>query len=279
MSIQLDKKSFILYKDSLNILLEMTDEEAGEFIKAIYYYQINGELPQLNSGMKWAINPFINQFIRDDEDWIDKKNKASQAGRASANARQQKQHPSTAVESVEQDATDSTVNVTVTVTANDTANDTVKKQNNASDDADSVSEIFEYWKQVMESPRSKIDDKRTKAIKARLKDYSVEYIKLAIDGCSLTDWNMGRSEKSNGKKYNDIELICRDNTHLDDFAKVAESSKKSNVVFKINKDSTVEFWSYIDQEWQHPIGYTPERALADMDQYGWNLQSDDREVK
>ena len=36
MSIQLDKKSFILYKDSLNVLLEMTDGEAGEFIKAIY---------------------------------------------------------------------------------------------------------------------------------------------------------------------------------------------------------------------------------------------------
>lgn len=177
MSIQLDKKSFILYKDSLNVLLEMTDEEAGEFIKAIYYYQINGELPQLNSGMKWAINPFINQFIRDDEDWIDKKNKASQAGRASANARQQKQHPSTAVESVEQDATDSTVNVTVTVTANDTANDTVKKQNNASDDAMLVVDYFNQVNQTTNTGAKTVLDGLNKI----LKEYSIDDVKLVID--------------------------------------------------------------------------------------------------
>lgn len=91
--------------------------------------------------------------------------------------------------------------------------------------ADSVSEIFDYWKQIMESPRSKLDDKRTKAIKRALVYHSVEEIKQAIDGCSFTDWNMGRSLASNGKKYNDIELICRDNDHIDSFIQMAETNK------------------------------------------------------
>ena len=36
------KKSFILFVDSLGILEEMTDEQAGKFIKIIYQYQKTG---------------------------------------------------------------------------------------------------------------------------------------------------------------------------------------------------------------------------------------------
>lgn len=61
------RKSFILHLDSLCILDEMTNEQAGEFIKAIYHYQITGELPKLDFAIKMAIMPFVNQFIRDEE--------------------------------------------------------------------------------------------------------------------------------------------------------------------------------------------------------------------
>lgn len=127
MSKSTDKKSFLLHKDSLIILSDMTDEQAGIFIKAIYQYQITGELPLLDFGMKMAITPFINQFIRDVSDWEAKKLQASQAGRASANARQQKQRTLTTVETVEQNSTDSTVNVNVSVNDNVNVND---KKNN-----------------------------------------------------------------------------------------------------------------------------------------------------
>lgn len=63
------KKSFILHLDSLVILDEMTDEQAGKFLKSIYQYQKTSKLPELNFAMKMAITPFINQFIRDEENY------------------------------------------------------------------------------------------------------------------------------------------------------------------------------------------------------------------
>jgi hypothetical protein len=74
-----------------------------------------------------------------------------------------------------------------------------------------VTEIFNYWLTVMDKKaNTAFSDKRVKAIKKRLKDgYTVADIKTAIFNCSNTDHNMGRGPKSNGTKYNDIELICR----------------------------------------------------------------------
>lgn len=57
--------------DSLCILPEMTNEQAGIFIKAIYHFQSTGEILPLDFGMKMAITPFLNQFIRDDEAYAD----------------------------------------------------------------------------------------------------------------------------------------------------------------------------------------------------------------
>ena len=63
------RPSFIIHKDSLVILKEMTNEQAGIFIKAIQFYQENEHLPELDFGLKMAISPFINQFIRDEENY------------------------------------------------------------------------------------------------------------------------------------------------------------------------------------------------------------------
>lgn len=80
---------------------------------------------------------------------------------------------------------------------------------------DPVSEIFEHWKSVMNHPRSKLDSPRTRLIEARLKDYSVEDLKLAIDGCANSPHHMGQND--NGMIYDSIELIFRNNGKVDQF--------------------------------------------------------------
>ena len=69
MTTQTKRKSFIIHKDSLHILKDMTNEQAGIFIKAIDFYQQNNQLPELDFGLKMAIIPFINQFERDEENY------------------------------------------------------------------------------------------------------------------------------------------------------------------------------------------------------------------
>ena len=69
MTNQTKRKSFIIHKDSLHILKDMTNEQAGIFIKAIDFYQQNNQLPELDFGLKMAIIPFINQFERDEENY------------------------------------------------------------------------------------------------------------------------------------------------------------------------------------------------------------------
>jgi hypothetical protein len=61
----MSQKSFILHQDSLVILEKMTDEQAGKFIKILYYFKKTGELQELDFAMEMATTPFLNQFKRD----------------------------------------------------------------------------------------------------------------------------------------------------------------------------------------------------------------------
>lgn len=73
--------SFILHKDSLSVLEQMPDDFAGKFIKAIYQYQITGEVPEMDFTLKMAVIPFINQFKRDIENYSTKCGSNSNSGR------------------------------------------------------------------------------------------------------------------------------------------------------------------------------------------------------
>jgi hypothetical protein len=120
-----DKKSFLLHVDSLEILEDMTNEQAGIFLKSLFQFQKNGTLPELEFGIKMAIKSFISQFKRDNEKWESVRQKRSQAGKASASKRQQ---TSTRVEIVEQNSThvdtcQQTSTVSVNVNGNVNVND------------------------------------------------------------------------------------------------------------------------------------------------------------
>jgi hypothetical protein len=58
-------KSFILHKDSLSILDQLDDVQAGRLFKAIHQYHQAGEVGKVDQLTKIALNPFLNQFERD----------------------------------------------------------------------------------------------------------------------------------------------------------------------------------------------------------------------
>ena len=100
--------------------------------------------------------------------------------------------------------------------------------------SDSALEVFEYWKMVMNKKgRCMFSAKRAGKIKARLKDgYTIDEIKDAIDGCSKSSFHMGAN--SGGKKYNDIELICRDEAKLEGFIEANEPQEVINETRKLS---------------------------------------------
>lgn len=101
---------------------------------------------------------------------------------------------------------------------------TKTKEKDLSDKPDNIQVLFIYWQKIHNHKRAKLDLKRKKKITARLKDgYSVDDIKRAIDGCKLSPHHMGKND--NETIYDDIELICRDGSHVDMFIKKTENMK------------------------------------------------------
>ncbi|MBY0241830.1 MAG: hypothetical protein K2X55_21210 [Burkholderiaceae bacterium] len=80
---------------------------------------------------------------------------------------------------------------------------------------DPVVTIFDYWKKIMDSPRSVLDDKRRKLIARALKSYPPAEVCKAIRGCSKSPHNMGQNDRNT--KFNGLGLILRDAEHIDRF--------------------------------------------------------------
>jgi len=62
------KKSFVLHIDSLNVLTNLSTQQAGELFLAIYNYHLSGEIPE-EFWLKIALTSFVNQWERDSEKW------------------------------------------------------------------------------------------------------------------------------------------------------------------------------------------------------------------
>lgn len=77
-------------------------------------------------------------------------------------------------------------------------------------------EVFEYWKTIHGHPRAILDAKRRRLINDRLKEgFTVESLKLAIDGCKASAWHQGENDRH--QVFDDISLICRDAGKVEQF--------------------------------------------------------------
>lgn len=90
-------------------------------------------------------------------------------------------------------------------------------QKKAFKESQDVQAVFEHWKSVMKKSRAQLTPERRTKIKARLEQYPLQMLLDAVDGCSRSDFHMGR-QPGKPTEHNDIELICRSGTNLERFA-------------------------------------------------------------
>ena len=90
-----------------------------------------------------------------------------------------------------------------------------------------VDDVYRYWVSVMRPGRTRVpqmDVERSRKVRAAVADYGVDLCKRAIDGCAASDFHMGKNRAN--KRYDDLELIFRDQAHIEMFLEKAESRKQ-----------------------------------------------------
>lgn len=129
-----NKRSFVLYIDYIHTVQQLPVDKAGELFMTILEY-VNDLDPQPQDLLvRVTFEPIKQQLKRDLKKWEGIKGRRSEAGKKSAEVRQQKATNSTSVDFVEQTPTNSTVTEDVNVTVN--VIDTVTVINNTSTDVD-----------------------------------------------------------------------------------------------------------------------------------------------
>lgn len=105
-------------------------------------------------------------------------------------------------------------------------------------------EVFIYWQAVMGHPRAKFnpDDARIKAVIKQLKaGYSVDELKRAVDGCSMTPHNMGENDR--GQRYDGLNVVCKNGDNVDRFIRTAETPDRTAMGSAARKTATAaERW-------------------------------------
>jgi len=107
-----------------------------------------------------------------------------------------------------------------------------KDMSSSSNNTGQVRLIFDFWKTEFNHPKAKLDSKRSRAIKARLKDgYTVDDIQKAITGCKQSPFHQGENERHT--IYDGIDLICRDADKLEGFISRADQSSPVNYLAEV----------------------------------------------
>lgn len=87
---------------------------------------------------------------------------------------------------------------------------------------DAVQRLFEHWVFMLgKNPkRVALGPERRKVITRALQLYEVEVLEMAIEGCAVSEWHAGENDR--GTIYQDIELILRNEAHVERFASLGE---------------------------------------------------------
>lgn len=98
-------------------------------------------------------------------------------------------------------------------------------------------QVFTFWKQHLEHPKSIFDNKRERAITARIKSgFTVEQLETAIRGCKLTPFNMGDNDRH--QKYDDLDVICQSAKNVERFIATAEGTNGIHTTSQFPRNQT-----------------------------------------
>lgn len=93
-----------------------------------------------------------------------------------------------------------------------------------------LQEIFTYWQEKTNHPKAKLDSKRRTKILAAIKlGFDLPALKQAIDGCTSSEFHMGKNEQK--QRYDAIDLIFRDAAHIEKFIEMASSDNSADDIF------------------------------------------------
>ena len=179
------RTSFLLHIDSLSILDKMSNEQAGILLKAMYFHQKNGTLPELDFAIEMAITPFINQFKRDSDKYVQVVEKRKQAGAKGgkqkvANASKSKQNLANLADSVSDSVNDNNIII-------------------------NYDRVFNSFKQITGKKIKVFGDKEKSQLSARLKDgFTYEDIEFGIKNCFNDSYHVETNHK-----YLTLEFILR----------------------------------------------------------------------
>lgn len=77
-----------------------------------------------------------------------------------------------------------------------------------------IEELFTFWRETL-SKKALLSDERRAILAWGIVNYGMEKCKMAILGCTMSDWHMGRNP--NNIRYDAIELIFRDSGKVEWF--------------------------------------------------------------
>lgn len=112
----------------------------------------------------------------------------------------------------------------------------------AKKDVTEIQTVFAHWQQVHNKQASKLDSKREKRIRSRLKDFTADQLCRAIDGSLKDSWLMGKDPKST-RPYVDVHTLFRDNAQVERLMDMA----KPRVVAAVSASSGGHDWSNIPE--------------------------------
>lgn len=102
---------------------------------------------------------------------------------------------------------------------------TVTKMKNNDAVCKYVLDVFQHWQKVMGHSKAILDEKRFNVILKAMKNYSIDDLKKAIDGCANTPHNMGKNDS--GQRYDGIHLIFKDADQIERFMRNASANGSS----------------------------------------------------